>query len=1036
MRSKFKWIYALVIALTMQFSFAQQKTVTGTVKDSNGMVLSGANVKNGSEGVATNADGKFAIKAKQGDELKISYAGMDTYVLTIGPSDNYNVKMSSKAIIGEEVVIVGINQAKRKGAITSTSQQIKADELNKASAPNAVQAMVGKVSGLQINTTNSGVSAENRVVLRGNRSISGNNQALVVIDGAVSSLSVLQQIAPESIANINVMKGAQGAAIYGSDGVNGVIIVTTVKGSGDRFKVNFKSSLDISTIAYLPTRQLRYGQGWDGLHASQENGSWGPEFDGTMQPVGLAQADGTFITAPYSPIKNGYKKFFQNGMLSQNSLSINGGNMKDGYFSLTLNNFNNQFIVKGDQLKRNSFLFKAGKKIGKFSLEGNVNYINEAVNQSNSDLYSNLLQSASNIPIQLFENSGNDHAWTTYYNNPYWLRDNQRRNNFNNYFAGIVSLGYEINKNINVTYLANLRLNTSDYNSYNNPYVDNVHSIYGGNSRSITGEFLSGTSLSRNFYGDLVVNFNYDLSKDFTLKALVGNNLQDVYAKVNEVGGTNFAVPGVYSFGNMQNQYLPGVSTLNGVLSNGWSRRRKASVFAEATLGYKDYLFLNATARNDWSSVFIKENRSFFYPSVGVSYLPLKSFDIDSNTFNFLKVYANWTRVGNESLITAYSINQLGVLAIGYPFSGSNSYVQQLGQVNQNINPEFMTTTEIGMSSAFFKDRITLDASYYVTDTKGLITNSSAAAPSGLNTLTGNLGLMQTKGFEIDLGFTPIKSKKADGFRWENKLGISHYRSIVKKVTDEANQVALRAPYSFVGIYAQEGEAFPTIKGTQYLRDDYGRVIVDGSGNPTLDPTLKVLGTAAPDYIINFSPSVSYKGVKLSATMDYRGGKNYKFYSDVKRTMSWTGQLVESAENRSGFILNNSSYDYNGNGIIEANEGNTNVVTGGGSTASFINYYNSYYSVTGENLVINASAFKLREVSLSYTFSKKMLDKTFFNSIVVSFNTRNPISVFAKQNRYYNDPETSETTGNAAGLAFLDRYPPQSTYGFSINVGF
>lgn len=1025
----------------MQFSFAQEKTVTGTVTDGS-LPLSGANVRNSSGGgVSTDADGKFAIKAKSGDKLTVSYKGYETQIITVGGSNSYNVKMKSAVETLADVVVVGLNQSKKKAAVTSTNQEIKASELNKASAPNAVQALVGKVSGLQINTTSSGVASENRVVLRGNRSMNGNNQALVVIDGAISNLGVLQQIAPESIASMNVLKGAQGAAIYGSDGVNGVIIVNTVKGSGDKFKVNFKSSVDLSTIAYLPTRQLRYGQGWDGLHASQENGSWGPEFDGTMQPVGLMQADGTFIVAPYSPIKDNYKKFFQTGALYQNTINISGGNLEKGYATLSLNNYKNDFVVKGDLLKRNSVLLKAGKKLGKFSLEGNINYISESINQSDSDLYSNLLQTASNIPIEQFENVGNDHHWTTYYNNPYWLRDNQRRNRFNNYFAGIINLGYEINKNISVTYLANLRINNSDYNFYNNEYRDNVATIYGGRARNVVGEFLTGTSVSRSYYGDLIFNFNYKLSEDFSLKALLGNNLQDIYSKANEVGGTNFAVPGIYNFSNMQNPYLSTSTVLSdssgsASLTNAWSNRRKVSVFSEATLSYKDYLFLNATFRNDWSSVFDAKARSFLYPSVGLSFLPLKSFGVESNTLNYLKLYANWTRVGNESIVSAYRTNQLGALGIGYPFNGSNSYVQQISQTNKFIKPEFMTTTEFGLNSAFFNDRLTLDASYYITDTDDLITNISTSNPTGLNLLLTNIGKMQTKGYEIDLGFTPIKSKDQDGFRWDNKISLTHSKSIVKKVSDEANQVALRAPYSWVGIYAQEGEAFPTIKGTQYLRDDYGRIIVDGNGNPTIDPTLKVLGTANPDYIIGFTPSMSYKGFKLSATMDYRGGKNYKFYSDVKRTLAWTGQLVESAENRGGFVMSNSSYDYNGNGTIEANESNTNVVTGGGSTASFINYYNSYYQQTGENLVIDASAFKLREVSLTYSLSKKMLTNTFFNNISISVNSRNPLSIFAKQNRNYNDPESSETTGNVSGLAFLDRYPPQATYGFSINVGF
>ena len=1032
MRSKFKWIFTLLVAFTMQFSFAQQKTVTGTVI-SDGVALPGASIKikGTNQGTTSNDAGKYSIKAKEGDVLVVTFLNKKDQSATVGASNviNFTLAGADKEIV--EVVVTSLNQKKRSSEITSSKQVVKADELNRASATNAVQALVGKVSGLQINTTSNGVNPDNRVVLRGPRSITGNNQALVVIDGAISSLAVLQQIAPESIASTTVLKGPQGSAIYGSDGVNGVIIVTTVKGStDDKVRVNYKSSVDISTIAYLPTRQLRYGQGWDGLHASQENGSWGPEFDGTMQPVGMMQADGTFITAPYSPIKDGYKKFFKNGVIYQNALTISGGNLDKGYVSLTLNRLVNDFVVKGDQLKRNSFLFKAGKKIGKLTVEGNFSYINDATTEAASSLYGNLLQSSSNIPVELFENSGNDGHWTTYYNNPYWLRDNQRRDSGVNNLTSIVNLSYELNKNISISYLANLRMIEQEGTSYNNAYVDNAAPLYGGRSRAIVGSYSTFTSMLRNYYGDLIVNFNYDLSDSFKLKALVGQNIQDKYNKINQVGGTNFAVPGVYSYSNMQSP------SLASSLSNNWQRQRKVGVFAEATLGFKDYLFLNVTARNDWTSTLSVENNSFFYPSAGLSVLPLKALNIESSTFNYLKLFGNVTRVGNDSNVGVYSINQLATLGIGYPFSGLNSYVQPISQTFAGIKPEMVTTKEIGLEAGFLRDRITLGFNYYVADTKDLVSSQTTSAASGLFSLTSNVSLMQTKGYEIDLGFTPIKSKKEDGFRWDNKISLTHFTPTVKKVSSQANQIALRTPYDFVGIYAQEGETFPTIKGTTYERDSFGRIIVDANGNPSVNPTLQVLGTATPDYIIAFSPSLSYKGVRLTATMDYRGGKNYKFYSDVKRNMSWTGQLVESAENRGGFVMPNSSYDYNGDGVYSSNESNSNVLTGGGSMANFINYYNSYYSTTGENLVIDASAFKVREIALSYTMPKRYIQKVGLNSLVFSVNARNPISIFAKQNRNYNDPETSETTGNASGLAFTDRYPAQSTYGFSINVGF
>jgi hypothetical protein len=298
--------------------------------------------------------------------------------------------------------------------------------------------------------------------------------------------------------------------------------------------------------------------------------------------------------------------------------------------------------------------------------------------------------------------------------------------------------------------------------------------------------------------------------------------------------------------------------------------------------------------------------------------------------------------------------------------------------------------------------------------------------------LLTNIGKMQTKGYEIDLGLTPFKSADRDGFRWDIKGNFSAYKTVIKKVSDQADEVSLRQPYDWIGVFATKGEEFPMLKGTAYARDEQGRIIVDANGNPTIDSNYKKLGKVNPDYIVGLNTAFSYKGFKLSATMDYRKGG--KFYSDVKRNLAWTGQLVETAQNgRDGFVMPNSSYlDTATNSYLP----NTNILTGGGSVTNLINYNNSYYQAAGENLVVDATAFKLREIALSYTLPSKFLDRTGINTMSVGVHARNVLTYFPKQNRFYNDPETSETTGNVGGLAFTDRYPAQQTYGVTLNLTF
>ncbi len=1044
MRLKYKWIITLLLALSVQFSFAQEKTVTGVVSDASGS-LPGANVavQGTKTSTQTDANGKYSIKAKAGDVLVFSFVGMTNATAKVGTSNVYNAKMQEGTEL-KDVVVTALGVKRKADAITTSYTVVKSDELNKASAPNAVQALIGKVSGLQITTTNSNVGGDNRIVLRGARSITGNNQALVVIDGAISSIATLQQIPPETILSVNAMKGAQGAAVYGSDGVNGVLVVTTKKGGSDKFSVTFKSSYDVSQIAFTPIRQMRYGQGWDGLHSNIENGSWGPEYDGSIKPVGMAQADGTFITAPYTGNQDNLKQFFNDGLILQNGISIGGGSLETGYINFAMNRLTNDFVIKGDALKRNSFLLKAGKQIGKFSVEGNLNYITTNVNQTESELYGELLQAATNIPIRAFENSGNEGHWTVYGNNPFWKRNNQRQVLNGDLLALITTFGYKFNKNISASYLANLRLNLNNDFKYRNAYNDVggvLQSTYGTAPANIDAAFLSSTNSRRRFYGDLLINFDYQLTDKISLKATLGNNVQDSFFKSNEVGGTNFAIPGLYNISNVLNPYTPQSLVFDNdggsrTLDNRYTQLRKVGVFVTADLDYNDYLFLNVTGRNDWSSVFDKGNNSFFYPSIGVSFIPTKAIEgLKGNILNYMKLSSSYTVVGNDSAVTAYAINLTSSPGVGYPF-GNNSYVQQTRPTFAGIKPEFVTTKELALNLGFFNDRLTLDASYYVQDTKDLITRQNVSYGSGYRDVLDNVGSLQTKGYELDLGFTPIKSKNTRGFRWENKLNLSHYKTIITSLKDGATSVSLRAPSSLAGIFADLGEEFPLIKGSSYTRDTMGRVILNSSGNPTINSNQSMLGKTTPDYILGFSPSMSYRGVTLSATMDYRTG--HQFVSYVKSGLAANGATIETAENRGGFIMPNSSFDYNNDGVYSANETNTTVVTGGGGTAAYISGYNNgFYLRTGENFVLDATAFKLREASLNYTFEKSLIARTGLTALSIGINARNPLTLFAKQNRNYGDPDASETSDNAAGIdVFTARYPTQSSYGFSINVTF
>ncbi len=1075
MRSKFKWIFTLIVALTMQLSFSQEKTVTGTVSDATG-TLPGANVvvKGTTRGVETNVDGKFSISAKQGDVLVVSFVGMQDKSVTVGAASNYNVKLSA----GQELntVVVGALGIKRKAdAVTSSQQVVRTKELTQAANPNVIQSLSGKVSGLQINTSSNGVNAGTRIVLRGNRSISGNNEALVVIDGAISSANVLAQLPPEVIENVNVIKGAQGAALYGEQGTNGVLIVTTKKGSKDsKMSVDINSAVDFETIAYLPKRQTKYGQGWaddqsfsfgagdlrDGQNfVPFENGAWGPAFDnpdfvGQQVPVGLPQADGNFFLTDWKSLgSDNIKKFFQTGTTFQNGVTVNVGG-EDSYVLLNLKRQNTDFVVRNDKLDRTSFLLKAGKKYNKFTIDGNASFTTTGISETNQDsdgtrggLLDQLLQAATNIPVERFANSGHINNWTIYAANPYRLVEQIRQNTKSNTFNGVVSFGYEFNKNISVNYTLNAQTRNNNVDQHDDGIVVDATNInlgpysYSPFGSNITySDFTSGqpssfynTQNTRNtYYSDLIFNFNYDLTKDINAKFNIGNNIQDSYFRSIKNGGTNLDVPGFYNITNVLNPDLPASANLRPF--NVIQKVRRVAAFANADFGYKDFLFLNATGRYEQSSTVAN---AFFYPSVGVSFIPTKAISAlkDGSFLNYMKLSASIVKNGNTTPVDIYATNNLAVSTAGFPFSDLAGFQVNRTPADPGLTPEFVTTKEANISLGFLHDRITLDGSYYIADTKDLITRISASTPSGLQAKLGNIGSLQNKGFEIDLGITPIKTQN---FTWNMKGSYSTSKTIVKSLAAGNDLVNIQSN-TFIGIFAEVGQEFPLIKGTKYVRDPNGNIVVNANGLPLRTSTFEKLGKANPDYIINFSNSLNYKGLQLSAVVDYRTG--HSIYNEQVGRLATFGYLEESADQdrTQPFIVPNSVQELTP-GVFTPNTTSVNGVTNPVPYSALLNYYSANYSRTGEALLLDATALKVRELALSYTIPTKVFKNTGIEGFKIGINARNPFVKLAKNNKGYTDPEASNantgTTRNGVGISEIGQYPTTKTYGFSLNLTF
>ena len=962
----------------------------------------------------------------------------------------------------EEVVITGaLGIKKNLNAVTAASQIVGNKEIVRAVNPNAIEALSGKVSGLTITNTNVGVNGENRIVLRGSRSLTGDGQALIVIDNVISSPSILQQLPPDAIDSFNVIKGLQGAALYGSQGVNGVIIVTTKRGSGsEKIQFNLVSSVDISSVYKMPKIQQLYGQGvQDTSYSSDdyngtnfvpwENTSWGPAYNdpnigGTLVATGLPQEDGNFLYAPYSPVKNHMRKFFKEGVIFQNGVSMNVGGA-DSYAYLNLNRTTNEFMVEGDQSLKNSFLFKAGKRFGKFKIDGDFNYIFRSYTQTNSDLYSEMIQMPSNIDIRRYRNSGLEGNYSIYSLNPYWISDNERYNNKSNFISAIIGLQYDLNDHINFTYKGSLQTTAATADSHNNGFnfarvypngtgLDGtIFSDYG--TGDVVSFFTQSTSRRNNFYGDFLTNFDYDLTSDISLKANVGFNTQDNDYNIQSVGGEQLKTPGFYNINNVLSPY-PAYQ-----LNNFKTRSRLFAILGNVDLAYKNYFYLNATYRKEWNSVLSvrptgtneQDLRAYDYYSAGLNFIPTNTFaSLKGDVLNYAKLSVSYTLVGNAP-INAYAVDQIGVFPTGFPFGPNSSYIANQTPTSEDIRPEKVYSKEASVNLGFFNDRITLSGSYSRSDTKDLITRATASSASGLSSLQNNFGELRNNTYEADLGLTPIKTKD---FEVNMRGSYSRSETIVEDLPpgiEEINLLSYSTPA--VGIFAIKGEKFPKIKGTKFQRDPNGNIIVDASGNPLSTSTLEILGNATPDYILGFNMSVRVKDFTLSGTADYRHGSS--FISLTKRLLLFTGGASETAnfDRSQGYIIPGSVQNV-GTAANPVYVANTTATGDSPDYSGTTSYFTGAGRNAPENLLVDGTALKIRELSLSYSVPRAVLSSTFVTSATFGVYARNPFFFYAKNNENYNDPETASGNGQAAGIATDGQYPNYRSFGFNLNVTF
>ncbi len=1030
-----------VFMLTTALAFAQNKQVSGTVSDNSGALLPGVSVTvpGAKTGATTNDQGVFSLSVPNNvTKLVFSNIGYLPVTATIPANGKLSIQLEFNPASLDAVVIAaqGLKTTVKAQGVAQTT--LNADQLTNARPVNIAAGLSGKVAGLQVSAISSGVNPTYRLVLRGMRSLLGDNEALVVLDNVIVPSSILGNLNPTDVENITVLNGGNAAALYGSDGSNGALIITTKTGSSrGGMEIKLSHTTMVEQVSNMPKIQKLFGSGTDNdifVYTPYENQQYGPRFDGSMKPVGLPLEDGSILELPYEWAgSRGKNNFWEDGLSNQTDVSLASSTDKNSFF-ISAQYVDVTGTVPTDQYNRASARVNGSHRVTKnLDVSYSAYYIQNRYDRPSASVFDQVLETPGQVPLlDLKDWRNNKYAnpngyYNAYYNNPYFLLDNSRTLTRNDYFVGNATIVYRPTKWFDMTYRMgfNTRNVTTDgtSNIFNfSDYTRNLPDQSGTYKASQTvGSYSKSFSYSTNILSSFIAHathkvqdFKFDLTGLGELSQGPGKSATSSSMNSSISG---LVVPDLYNLGNSLNQPTT---------SGSKSMVRKLGLMGKFDIAYKNYLFATITGRNDWFSTLDPENRSFFYPSAQVSFVATDAIEALKNIsdLDYFKVRGGWSKVGQVN-IGAYSLLPTYGQSSGYPFAGQAGYSIGGTLVKPSLKPELTQGFEAGFDISLFKNRIRGALTYYSTTTIDQTLSTDISLASGFSSYLLNIGETSSKGYEASLTVIPIRQED-----WFVSLGINYawYDNRVVEINADIDRLSL------AGVsYGIEGQQFPVILGTQHLRDPQGRIIVDPiTGYPTKNPTEVILGRAGAKDELGFNLEVSYKSLTLGATAAYRGGN--VIYNSIGTTFEFSGAGYLTAEyNRDRFVIPNSSYEDPKNpGTYIAN---TNITIRDGVSNYWTNA-NSRRGIT-ENYVTSAAFWKLREISLTYDLPNRWFDdgKLGVKGVKVSVQGRNLITLLPSTN-VYTDPEFSAGGSNALGYNNLNQTPPSRYIGGTINFNF
>jgi TonB-linked SusC/RagA family outer membrane protein len=996
-----------------------QRTVSGKVSAEDGSPLLGASVfvKGSTTGTITSTDGFYQIPVPEGPVfLNASYIGYSTEEIELGASNLVDFTLIYDVVQIDEIVVTANGIERQRKDLGYAVSTIDGEELIVVRDGNILAALQGKTSGVQITRQTGNLGGSTKILIRGINSLGGNNNPLWVVDGvpvfddniSTGNLQVrgfdvgnrAQDINPDDVESISILKGAAAAALYGSRAANGVIIVTTKRGKqGSNSTVSINSSIRFDSPYRLPDFQNEYAQGLNGKYDVRFLNGWGPGIDG--RTVTDFTGEEVALTAYPDNVRN----FYETGQTLINNFAVSGANDNNDY-RISFTALNRTGIYPGSKLNRYTIALNTGMKFSsnvssrfginlvRTNTEGNVSQGGGGQTQLINSFPRNL-DSDKLIPW-IDESTGQGqqiNPLTPITNNPYWLA-------YENEFTTEVDRTFG---NLELKYEPVFWIDIVSRLGFDFVVDDRFRSDRKGTIGNLEGDFTNDLIQQRQLDYNLLASANKDLGSGFFLKAVAGFNYNSRVFERTTINSEGLTVGQLFSYGNV---------TLN-TPTNDFSERRLFGLYTDITLSFREWLSLNLTGRNDWSSTLPMNNNSYFYPSASVAFDFTDAFDISNDILSYGKLRVSYAQVGNDAdpyqLAFTYTprsgtFGQFGT-STTFPFNGTLGFSGTNTIPPENLRPESVNSFEVGTELQFFKGRLGLDVTYYNVKTDDQILAISLPHSTGFFFKRQNIGVTSNKGFELELSADIFKFKN---FTWNTLITFTKNNFIVEELAEGLDRLQIQGGVSGITIIAEPGESYGYY-GNKFRRavSDSTRIIVDPLTGLRLPGDDGRLGDIYPNFIAGWTNNLFWKGLNLRFTIDWRDGG--MMLSQTVKTLRRSGLAIETAVNREGAYIDSEAWIEDENGNLRPND----------IPVRMQDFWQSYSNGNiAEGSMFDAGFIKMREIGLFYTLPAKIVDRMPLKGLTFGIEALNPFMIYS--NIPHIDPETNHfgSANDGAGVEY------------------